>query len=440
MRHTKEQAVVACAFIFLAALTVPADLASAVVAPTVGAVSRLSSVSTGPQHDARADQSVVSANGRFIAYVSDADNILAGDDNGVADIYLYDRSTHETTLVTHTPTGAVANVGGGDPSINADGRYIAYMSYSTDLLPGVGRSGTSQIYRYDRVTDTTMFVSRARDGSTPHTYSWYPAISATGRYVVYATPAGSVVNGDRNGRNDIVRYDAVLDQARKVSNIKGTADPTDLDSYQPSISRDGRYVVFQSRATNLVDDPGPYDTVYLLDMQTKHFTQVSRGADGGPPDSFADFPEISDNGRYVTYESYATNIVPGGTNGLRQIFVWDRTTGETAVVSRLAGQDGDGDSQQAVVEGDFVAFQSVADNLATDDDNAVSDVFRYDIATGELTLLSRAPDDTSGEGDSFYPSVTRDGRRVTFVSYAPDLVPGDTNGVFDVFVWNQRSA
>src|SRR5215210_6755117 len=257
MRHIREQAAVACAFVSLAALTVQADLAaSAVVAPTAGAVSRLSSVSTGPQHDARADQSVVSANGRFIAYVSDADNILAGDDNGVGDIYLYDRSTHVTTLVTHTPTGAVANRGGGDPSISADGRYLAYMSSSTDLLPGVGRSGTSQIYRYDRVTDTTTFVSKARDGSTPHTYSWYPAISATGRYVVYATPAGSVVNGDRNGRTDIVRYDAVLDQARKVSNIRGTADPTDLDSYQPSISRDGRYVVFQSRATNLVDDPG----------------------------------------------------------------------------------------------------------------------------------------------------------------------------------------
>ena len=438
MKHTRRQAVVACACTTFAALSVQASVASsAVVAPTVGTVSRLSAVSTGPQHDAAADQSVVSADGRFIAYVSVADNILAGDDNGVADIYLYDGSTHETTLVTRTPTGAVANAGGGDPSISADGRYIAYMSYSTDLLPGVGRSGTSQIYRYDRVTNTTKFVSKARDGSTPHNYSWYPAISASGRYVVYATPAGSVVNGDRNGRSDIVRYDAVLDRARKVSNIKGTADPTDQDSFQPSISRDGRYVVFQSRATNLVDDPGPYDTIYLVDMQTEQFTQVSRGADGGPPDSFSDFPEISDNGRWVTYESYATNIVPGGTNGLRQILLWDRSTGGTAVVSRLAGQDGDGDSQQAVVEGHFVAFQSVAANLATGDDNAVSDAFRFDITTGELTLLSRALDGTSGEGESYYPSVTRDGQRVTFVSYAPDLVPSDTNGVFDVFVWDQ---
>jgi Tol biopolymer transport system component len=212
------------------------------------------------------------------------------------------------------------------------------------------------------------------------------------------------------------------------------------NSWDPSISADGRYVAFFSHASNLV--PGDTNNtldVFVHDRLTGQTTRVSVASDGteGNGDSFVG--SISADGRYVAFASWASNLVPGDTNGRSDIFVHDRVTGQTTRVSVASdGTEGNGDSwgcPSISADGRYVAFASWASNLVPGDTNGRSDIFVHDRVTGQTTRVSVASDGTEGNGDSWWrPSISADGRYVAFPSYASNLVPGDTNGWADIFV------
>jgi len=210
------------------------------------------------------------------------------------------------------------------------------------------------------------------------------------------------------------------------------------NSWDPSISADGRYVAFFSHASNLVpgDTNGKAD-VFVHDRVTGQTTRVSVASDGTEGNGYSWFPSISADGRYVAFESIASNLVPGDTNGVSDVFVHDRLTGQTTRVSVASdGTQGHSASDHPSISADgrYVAFESFASNLVPGDTNGKRDVFVHDRLTGQTARVSVASDGTQGNGDSIYPSISADGRYVAFVSGASNLVPGDANGNIDVFI------
>jgi|GEM_PF-1585857 len=210
------------------------------------------------------------------------------------------------------------------------------------------------------------------------------------------------------------------------------------DSGCPSISADGRYVAFQSYASNLVpgDTNGTWD-VFVHDRLTGQTTRVSVASDGTQGNGDSECPSISADGRYVAFASLASNLVPGDTNGTWDVFVHDRLTGQTTRVSVASGgaQGNSGSWCPSIsADGRYVAFQSYASNLVPGDTNGVLDVFVHDRLTGQTTRVSVASDGTQGDSYSFGSSISADGRYVAFSSLASNLVPGDTNDKPDIFV------
>jgi Tol biopolymer transport system component len=232
-------------------------------------------------------------------------------------------------------------------------------------------------------------------------------------------------------------HDRLTGQTTRVS-VASDGAQGNGDSECPSISADGRYVAFASLASNLVpgDTNGRMD-IFVHDRLTGQTTRVSVASDGTEGNGDSGFPSISADGRYVAFASLASNLVPGDTNGTWDVFVHDRLTGQTTRVSVASGgAQGNGDSRFPSISADgrYVAFQSYASNLVPGDTNGVLDVFVHDRLTGQTTRVSVASDGTQGDSYSFGSSISADGRYVAFASYASNLVPGDTNGWADVFV------
>ncbi len=280
-------------------------------------------------------------------------------------------------------------------------------------------------------------VSVASDGVQGNDNSRFPSISANGRYVAFYSIASNLVNGDTNGSQDIFVHDR---QSGSTTRLSVASDGTQANdsSWGTSVSADGRYVAFDSLASNLVggDTNGEVD-IFVHDRQAGATSRVSVASDGTQANDSSYSSSISDDGRYVAFSSYAQNLVSGDTNGLPDIFVHDRQTGTTSHVSVASdGTHGNSGSYGPSISADgaFVAFHSDANNLVSGDTNDTFDVFMHDLQTGATNRVSVASDGTQGDYSSGDPSISADGRYVAFSSYAQNLVSGDTNGSEDVFV------
>jgi Tol biopolymer transport system component len=262
-----------------------------------------------------------------------------------------------------------------------------------------------------------------------------PAISADGRFVAFNSYASNLVPGDTNGTTDIFVRDLLARVTRRVS--VGPAGQGNSDSSGvPAISADGRFVTFTSSASNLVpgDTNGAID-VFVRDLQAGVTKRVSVGT-GGQANDYSFFATISADGRFVAFESFAANLVPGDTNGTSDIFVRDLQAGVTRRVSVGAAGQGNSDSSGAPAisaDGRYVAFFSHASNLVPGDTNGAYDIFVRDLLAGVTRRVSVG---ASGQGnrDSLAPAITADGRSVAFVSASFNLVTHDTNRAWDVFV------
>ena len=404
---------------------------------------RVSVASDGTQGDGGSDDPSASANGRYVAFQSLSDNLVSADTNYCKDVFVHDCETGQTTRVSVASDGTQGNDDSEFPSISADGRYVAFASAASNLVSG-DTNGTWDVFVHDRETGQTTRVSVASDGTQGKDLSYYfPSISADGRYVAFVSWASNLVSGDTNGTPDVFVHDRETGQTTRVSVASDGAQGNRESCTHPSISADGRYVAFDSLASNLVssDTNGDWD-VFVHDRETGQTTRVSIASNGTQGNGYSLWPFISADGRDVVFQSSASNLVTGDTNDCDDVFVHDCETEQTTRVSVASdGMQGDGSSSFSPISADgrCVTFMSRASNLVSSDTNGDWDVFVHDRETGQTTRVSIASNGTQGNGMSRNPSISADGRYVAFGSEASNLVSSDTNGCRDVFVHDREA-
>ena len=383
----------------------------------------------------------ISADGRHAVFISWANNLVQDDTNNTVDVFVHDLVTAETVRVGVASDGTQANAVSWWPSISADGRYVAFYSDAGNLVEG-DTNNTGDIFVHDLVTAETVRVSVASDGTQADGIwgSWLPSISADGRYVAFESDANNLVQDDTNEAWDVFVHDFVTGETVRVSVASGGTQAFG-GSYSPSISADGRYAAFFSYANNLVeDDTNNRGDVFVHDLVTGETVRVSVASDGTQANGNSIRPSISADGRYVAFESRAGNLVEYDTNGhgyQYDIFIHDLVMAETvrlSVASDCTQANGSSRRPSISADGRYVVFESRADNLVEYDTNNTVDVFVHDLVTAETVRLSVASDGTQANGSSRWPSISADGRYVAFESDADNLVEDDTNNAVDVFV------
>lgn len=407
----------------------------------------LVSHSFGVQANDLSTKPSTSADGRYVAFVSMADNLVADDTGGNTNVYVHDRQTGQTTLIsraTNTTPAGLSN----SPSISADGRYVAFESVAANLVDD-DANGTTDIFVYDRVMDRMTLVTRHSDGTQANSWSIHPAISGNGQLVTFVSTADNLVDEEAICCMQVYLHNLQTGETSLVSqNAKGK--PGYDDSTYPALSADGRYVVFESGATNLVDERDENgggvmgSDVFVYDIQTTELSRISRHTDGTQGDNASVLPNISADGQFVSFQSFATNLIDQDLNGVADIFVHDRKTGETTLVSRHSdGTIADSWSSSNTISGDgrFVVFESWASNLVDDDQNEAVDIFSHDRLTGSTVLVSRHSNGTQGNNGNqpqlSVPSVAVSafGEVVIFESYATNLIDNDLNEAGDIFAY-----
>jgi Tol biopolymer transport system component len=336
--------------------------------------------------------------------------------------------------VSVSSAGAEAGASSGDPSLSGDGRIVAFDTIADDLVPGDG-NGVSDVFVRDVVAGTTTRVSTTSGGAEGDGHAGDPAVSENGRVVAFASLATDLVPGDANGDQDVFVKDLATGATTRVSTDAAGGEGNG-DSMRPAVSADGRFVAFRSRAANLVPgDTNGVDDVFVKDRATGAVERVSTSSAGVQGSAPVLSLSISGDGRLVAFSSDAPDLVPGDANGVTDVFVKDRVTGELRRISvGPSGAEGDGESglPDLSSDGRYVVFSSRATMLVSGDDNNARDIFRHDLATGALERVY-ATGPVYDEGSSDFPEVSGDGRMVAFSSTA-GLVHPDGNGVRDVFV------
>jgi Tol biopolymer transport system component len=337
---------------------------------------------------------------------------------------------------------------GAASTLGSGASQLTDLSVTTESTDATVDPATAGAHASTLIHGRTIRLSVNGDGQQTDGESgtWgSAAISADGRFLVFASQGSSLVPGDRNGQWDVFRLDRQSWTITRVSLPDPSTGEAEANGpsgqYGVAVSADGRYVAFRSQASNLVagDTNGKWD-IFLRDCQLNMTTCLSRAYHGGNSNGDSGYYGLamSADGQIVTYESMATNLVDGDTNGARDIFVYDRTDRTTTCVSRAAGVQANRQSlfPSVTADGTRVVFASEATNLVAGDTNGVSDVFLMDRRTGAVTLVSvRAGSDTAPANErSSTPHVSADGRRVVFESIATNLTAGDTNNMWDIYL------
>jgi Tol biopolymer transport system component len=438
----------------------------------------------------------LSADGRFAAFWSSAPNVIPGQTEGEgndgADLFLYDRTTRSTVLVNHSLGSATRTSNRrirafGPFGMSADGRYLTFASDATDLAPGT--SDGHSVFLFDRATAEVTLVSRVTetifsnvtqapkisgDGRFIVFWSVFPSsgiflydrssgatalitedvssrdsvISANGGFVVYSSGAGNVVPKDFNEAEDLFVYTTATQSSAAVT-LRAPEMPSltpPLASAAQAISADGRYVVFESRASDLIagqlDRNQGGSDLFLFDSVTKSTLLVSRAAGSAVAtgNGESESPSISADGRFVAYASLATDLVAGVTeaNNWEDVFLFDRVTGTTTLVSRSAAGNTTANvlSRNPVLSADgrYIAFESQSTDFlpGMEDHNSGRDVFLYERESGSIRIVSRSVTsaNATGDGISYGPVLSPDGRYIAFESWARNLVPGQIDPDF----------
>ena len=379
---------------------------------------------------------VLSQDGRYIAFDSLASDLVPNDTNDDYDVFVHDRQTGVTERVSLAEDGDQAYRTSWGPVISADGRTVAFTS-NAGLVGGL-YSDAWHIYVHDRQTDQTTRATVASDGTVGNGSSVeQPAISADGRFVAYASEATNLVAGDTNNAADIFVHDRQTGQTTRASMTSGGAQANGYSS-SAALSADGRYVAFSSDAPDLVaGDTNNTRDIFRHDRQTGETILISRRLAGVSFAQDAHIPAISADGRWVAFMSRSNDFVPGDEGGDADVFIVDASSGAVSLVSvNTAGEKGNSDSNKPSLSADgrFVAFESGATNLTPDATNSLGDVYVRDVVAGQTWRVSLGTDGQQGNGGSSTPGISPDGRVVGFVSRASNLVPNDTNDEEDIFV------
>jgi len=382
----------------------------------------------------------ISADGRYVAFGSSASDLVSGDANGVDDVFLRNRRNGTTVRVSLASSGAEGDAGSYAPSVSADGRYVAFHSYASNLVAG-DTNGVSDVFVRDRATGTTTRVSVDSAGLEATGESFYPSISADGRYVAFQSLAANLVAGDVNGKEDVFVHDLQSGTTALVSQSSAGVQG-DADSQAPAISADGGFVVFDSITASFVaGDANGASDVFVRDLAAGTTERVSVDAAGNDGNGASFAGSLSADGRHVAFYSAASNLVGLDSNNAFDVYVRDRQAATTIRVSVTpVDRPGNGDSFTPSISADgrFVAFQSTASNLVADDMNATADVFLRDCDVSTTSRASVGASGTESDDMSAGPAVSADGRDVAFYSAATNLAGMDGNGSLDVFLFDRE--
>ncbi len=383
------------------------------------------------------DFSSISANGRYAAFDSRASSLVPNDTNDKFDVFLRDRVEGTTKRISVSSHGDQGDADSYAPSISGNGRYIAFESDASTLVDGDTNS-ESDIFVHDRVTGKTTRVSVSSAGAEADGGSRGAKISANGRYVAFVSSAENLVEGDTNHVRDIFVHDRRTKKTRRVS-VDSNGVQANHESDDASISAKGRAIAFESRATNLVPDDTNADLdVFVHDMKTGETTRVSVHSNGTQATGASFGPSMSANGRIIAFASNAPDLLTDDDNGEQDVFVHDRKTGITTreSVNSAAVQGNDYSENGGLSKsGRYLSFGSYATNLVTLDTNGSEDIFVRDRKKG-LTIRASVRSDggQSANPDAYYPALSSNGRVVIFTSNASDLDGTDSNDTGDIFV------
>jgi hypothetical protein len=325
------------------------------------------------------------------------------------------------------------------PAISGDGGVVAFDSIATTLVPD-DTNNEADVFVHDRATNTTERVSVSSRGRQGNEFSSRPALDGTGNAVAFDSAATNLAGSDANGTQlDVFVHNRTTHKTKRVS-VSSDEVQGNGGSHSPSVSANGRFVAFTSTASNLVPDDTSTDDIFVRDLAAGTTERVSESSTGEPGNSSSTLASISANGRWVVFNSFATNLVPEDTNGHFDVFIHDRTTGLTELVSVSSDEtQGNAPSTRPTVSrnGQLVAFLSGATNLVPGDTNDRDDIFVRDRTLGTTERASINSREEQADGNSQEPGVrgftasspdiTADGRYVAFFSSATNLVPGDTN-------------
>lgn len=370
------------AFVSNATNIVPGDLNSVqdvfVRDQLRGTTTRVSIDSSGTEADGRSQYIALSGDGNVVAFSSQASNLVPGDTNLRFDVFVHDRSTGATERVSVGPGGIEGDEWSGTSAtaLSYDGRYVAFDSDATNLVAG-DTNGSVDVFVWDRSSGTNERVSVGQAGAQGLYGGYGPRISTDGRFVVFTSDSPDLVAGDANGKTDIFIRDRQTGTTERVS-LPSAGGEANGRSFTSAISDDGRWVTFDSDADNLVagDTNGVMD-VFVRDRLNGTTIRVSVASDGTQADDFSDYPVISGDGRFIVYVSRAGNLVPDDT-GMTDIFRYDVTTGRTSRQSVDARQNPANSTSQTPAtnfDGEWIAFHSFGSDLVEGDTNGLPDVF-----------------------------------------------------------------
>ena len=345
--------------------------------------------------------------------------------------------THSITLESVGYDGLSADQHCSSPQVSSRGRYVVYTSNATNFVED-DDGYHNDIFVTDTRDSTTELITRGRDGEFADDDSAQHDISANGRFTTYVSYARNLDPYEGETYLQVFLHDRRKGESILVSR-NADGDAGNAASSSPAISADGRFIVYESMAKNLVSQGKNLSKILLYDRLTKETTLVSRTASGETPNDDSWVPEINADGTVVTYSSRASNLDRPDNNGYTDVFRVELATGEVELISRTPdGQSGIRSSRFSSIsdDGRFLAYESTAWDLLPGDENEDADAFLYDHELGTTTLVNATPDGgfpADTEYGTSFVKIAPDGRWVAFTSDASDLVPGDDNGDPDVY-------
>ena len=370
-----------------------------------------------------------SLDGRYVVFQSNATDLVSSPavTGSNSQIYVRDRYTNTTQLVSVNSAGTNGgNSWSQAPTISSDGRYVAFNSPATNLT-NTNPGGTIEVYVRDLVSQTTVLASSSSSGAAANSTSYDGSISGDGNFVVFRTAASNLVSGVTPSSEQVFVKD-LTDSSVKVVSKNGSGALANANTTGPRISCEGRFIIFLTNATNLPGQTSAVWNIYMADMLhggavTDITPNVPSGTSFGPM-------TISCNGNYVGFNSDASNIVSGDTNSQVDAFIYDRITNGFDLVSKSSsGTLGNDTSAEVSVSNDgrFVTFSSAATNLIASDTNSNYDIFMHDRLSGTTELVSKNLSGTQANGFSFQPSISSNAKYIFYGSTANNLISGYSN-------------
>jgi Tol biopolymer transport system component len=361
---------------------------------------------------------------------------VAGDTNNQPDVFRKDLQTGEIIRVSTNPGGAPTEA--YDVQVSLDGRFVLYSTTANDLVGG-DTNGVEDVFVKDLLTQTVTRVSTNQNGGQSNGASFGARFSPDGIHIVFTSRAGNLSVGDTNGKEDIYAKNMVTNEVVRLSVGAQGQQGVNGDSWDAHYTPDGQFVVFSSIAEGLSPSTGS-SQILLKKVQTGELYLVSCDKAGNLGTNHNKEAQVSGNGRYVVFSSKAANLLgPGGdTNSVYDIYRKDITNGDIVRVSTSrTGEQNDDDSlaPQISADGRYVVFTSKGTKLVAGDTNKAQDIFRKDLLTGDIVRLSTTAGgaEVQDSGNHSYdPQISPDGRFVTFDTFS-GLVPSDTNDGRDIY-------